>query len=338
MTRFLKEVNEQPEALRTLASFYRAEGAALLQEWHRLLDKYHCVVFCGMGTSEHAPLLIQEELLGLGKAVNIYDAGEFLHYLLPKADTGALYILVSQSGESAETKKVTESLAGKARIVVLANAENSTMARLADLFLPIKGGEEASVTNKTYLNTLALLYLIAGGSLKKLGQVAEYLSVSCKEEEIIQAAEFMGPADSVHFIARGPALAAARQMALTFMEGAKTHGTAFTGGAFRHGPFEVVGEGHRVVCLAPEGKTSSLCLKMAGEIAAAGSRVVLFTDLEKAPEHKNLRTIRLQSFSDEKLFPLALTVIQCYFLHHVARLRGFEAGVFNLASKVTTVQ
>lgn len=338
MTRFLDEVNEQPGALLNLVFFYRAQGEGLLDEWRKLLEKYERIVFCGMGTSEHAAYLIRYDLHARGKVVSIYDAGEYLHYLTDNVDTSALYVLISQSGESAETKKVAESLAGRADTVVLANNETSAMARLADLFLPIKGGEEVSVTNKTYLNTLALLYLMAGGRISKLEEVADGLKSTFKEDEVVRAAEFIGPAGSIHFIARGPALAAARQMALTFMEGAKTHAAAFTGGAFRHGPFEVLGEDHRAVILAPRGKTSHLCLSMAGEMAAAGSRVVLLTDLDQTPENKNVFTIRVRSFSEEKLFPLALAMVQNYLLHHMARLRGYEAGVFIRSTKVTTVE
>jgi len=338
LTRFLEEVNEQPQALFNLVSFYRNEGARLLEEWKKLLNDHKDLVFCGMGTSEFAPLLIQDKLLSLEKSVSIYDAGEYLHYLLGGIASGRLHVLISQSGESAETKKVAQALGGKEPLVVLANSEESTMACLADLFLPMKAGAESSVTNKTYLNTLALVYLMAGGSLGKLEEVAGYLGTSCNEAEVVEAAEFLQPADSLHFIARGPAMAAARQLALTFMEGARSHAAAFSGGAFRHGPFEVVGEGHRAVYLAPEGKTSSLCLAMAAEMARRGSRILLITDSTDVPAQDRLRVIGLKSFGDERLFPLALVVVQGYLLHHVARLRGFEAGVFTQISKVTTIE
>jgi len=338
MTRFLKEVDAQPQALLDLVSFYREQGAGLLERWNKLLEKHSSLTFIGMGTSELVSLLVQDTLYAQGKTVNIYDAGEYLHYLLPSSRTESLYVMVSQSGESVETRKVTKALAGKAPVVVLANADDSTMARLADLYFPMKAGAERLVSNKTYQNSLALLYLMADGKLGKLGELARYLADSCREGEMIQAAGFLQPADSIHFIARGPALAAACQMALTFMEGAKTHGTAFAAGAFRHGPFEVLGEKHRAVCLAPEGKTGELCLAMAREMASKGSRVVLLTDMARVPKHENLLTIRVRPFGEERLFPLALTVIQGHLLHHVARLRGYEAGVFDVVSKVTTVE
>ena len=127
-------------------------------------------------------------------------------------------------------------------------------------------------------------------------------------------------------------------MALTFMEGAKSHGAAFTGGAFRHGPFEVLGPGHRAVVLAPAGRTAGLLTAMSQEMAARGSRVVLITDLEESPRQENLLILRVRNFGEERLFGLAIAQVQGYLLHHVARLRGYEAGVFRIASKVTTVE
>ncbi len=335
-TRFIAEVDQQPEALRNLVSYYQKDGEKLLGLWRDLFHRHSKIIFCGMGTSEHVSLLIQDTLLQSGKAVFIYDAGEYLHYLLGFQSSESLFVLISQSGESAETKKVALATKGKAPIIVLANDESSAMARAADLFLPLKAGEEASVSNKTYLNTLALLYLMAGGRTAALAGVADYLADSVQSDQVTRAAEFLHPAQSIHFIARGPALAAARQLALTFMEGARVHSTAFTAGAFRHGPFEVVRKGHRAVFLVPSGKTSGLCFGLLEEMLALGSRVVLLTDCKDTPKDKNLFTIRFKSFGEERLLPLVIARFQGHLLHHLARLRGFEAGVFKTVSKVTT--
>jgi len=73
--------------------------------------------------------------------------------------------LISQSGESAETKKAALALAGKGSPpVVVVNDEASSMARAASLVLPMKAGAEKSISNKTYLNTLGVMHLLAGGS------------------------------------------------------------------------------------------------------------------------------------------------------------------------------
>ena len=78
-TKFIEEVNQQPDALRNLISFYQKDGGKLLHLWQDHLNKYSNIIFCGMGTSEHAGFLVQDALVKAGKTVSIYDAGEYLH-------------------------------------------------------------------------------------------------------------------------------------------------------------------------------------------------------------------------------------------------------------------
>ncbi len=339
-TDFLREVDSQPAALRQLAAFYRGrQGAELLERWRGLLESHGRVAFIGMGTSEIAPLLVRDTLLSAGIAVSMTDAGEYLHYCAENPRQDTLHVLISQSGESAETRKAAVRLAeASCPTVAIVNNQDSTMARAASLVLPIMAGEEKSISNKTYLNTLAVLRLAAGGTLEELDRLAGAMETTLDEQQVIRAAEHLAPAGSLHFIARGPALCSASQLALTFMEGASSHAKAFAGGAFRHGPYEVLDKDHRAVMIAPEGRTCELCMAMATEMADAGSHVVLVTDREEIPAHENIVRLKVSNPLGEHSFPLAFARVQAWLLHHVARLRGFEAGVFNRVSKVTDVE
>jgi len=339
-TGFLLEVDSQPEALRQLAAFYRSQpGEELLKRWRSLLESHEKVAFIGMGTSGIAPLLVRDTLIEADRAVSMTDAGEYIHYCADNPRDDTLHVLISQSGESAETRKAALLLSeASCPTVAIVNDEGSTMARAASLVLPIKAGEEKSISNKTYLNTLAVLHLAAGGTDGELDRLAGALNTGLDEEQVIRAAEHLSPADSLHFIARGPALCSANQLALTFMEGACSHGKAFAGGAFRHGPYELLGENHRAVMISPAGRTHGLCMAMAAEMAEAGSHVVLATDGEDYPVHENIVPLKVTNPLGEHSFPLAFARVQAWLLHHVARLRGFEAGVFNRVSKVTGVE
>ena len=162
-TGFLREVDSQPATLQALAEFYRGQGAELLGQWRSLMEKYGRIAFIGMGTSSIAPLLIRDILVSSGRTVTITDAGEYVHYCdTPLEET--LYVLISQSGESAETKKAALSLAeASCPTVAVVNDEASTMARAASLVLPMRAGEEKSISNKTYQNTMAVLRLMGRG-------------------------------------------------------------------------------------------------------------------------------------------------------------------------------
>jgi glucosamine--fructose-6-phosphate aminotransferase (isomerizing) len=344
---YLDEVAEQPDRLRDLADFYAGpEGRPRLVAWCEATRAQSGVLFSGMGTSEYAPLLVKHLLLSAGLRVDILDAGELYYYQRAVLSRGLLPVLVSQSGESVETRRLaTECIAARSPLVVLTNDTESTMARHASLVLPLLAGHETAVTTKTYVNTLALLYLMARAlsgdatfqrAIGELRQVAEWMASLDVDANVRQAAAFLLPAEAIQFVARGPSVVAAQQAALTFMEGARLPATALTAGAFRHGPFELAREGHRAVFFAPRGRTHEIVVGLARECAKMGSHVVLLTDADLTePVHPRLYVLRLPSIGEE-LFSLLAATPQALLLHHVAAGRGFVAGIFEYGSKVTT--
>ncbi|MDD2708324.1 MAG: SIS domain-containing protein [Verrucomicrobiae bacterium] len=337
---FLREIDEQPAALRNMLAFYEGEGRVALQRWGGLAAKHRRVVFCGMGTSEFAAEIVLPALVAEGIDATTIDAGEFLHY--PRRVEGVL-ALISQSGESVETRKVAERMKGKAPIIGLTNDAGSALGRLADVQLLMQAGREAAISTKTYVNTLALLFLMwkalvkgegIDHALEVLGWAADGMG-RVDREGIGRAAKGLSDAAAIHFIARGPAMAAARQAALTFMEGTLTPAAAFTGGAFRHGPFELVDEKHRGVVFVPQGRGGDLLAAMAVEMAEKGSRVAVITD---RPDFKEaggkLCVLGVPSWGEE-LFPLSAAATQELLLDAVAREKGFEAGKFRHGQKIT---
>ena len=336
-SRFLEEVEAQPQALMDLVSFYRAHGAPLLDQWRRLAGEHARVFFTGMGTSEYAPEFILPALAGSGIDATTHDAGERLHY--PGA-MGGLWVLISQSGESVETRTLTGTLRNGPTTIVMTNDESSSMARNGTLVLPMKAGAESAISTKTYVNTLALLYLMGrslGGDLAAALERLEALAAGmggCERDRIREAGAMLSEAAAIHFIARGPALVAAKQAALTFMEGARIPCGAFTGGAFRHGPFELVDETHYGVFLAPGGRSFELLRSQALEAAELGGHVVLVTDQQAGPVHRNVMVLSVPD-SGEELFTLSAATALEFLLHAAAVQKGLEPGVFRHGSKIT---
>ena len=343
---FLSQVAEQSDRLRDLADFYAGEeGQRGLVAWREMAQAHGDVLFSGMGTSEHAPLLVKHLFLDAGLRVGIEDAGELYYYQQAALTPDCLPVLISQSGESIETRRLAAECLAARSSVVLTNDVESTMARYVSLLLPMCAGHETAISTKTYVNTLALLYLMArslagdvalGQAIEDVYHTAWRMASLDLEDTIRQAAAFFLPAEAVQFVARGPSMVAARQAALTFMEGAKLPSTALTAGAFRHGPLELAREGHRVVFFVPQGRTFEITVGLARECAEKGSRVVLLTDVE-LPDTVNPRmyVIGIPSVG-ELLFPVLVATPQALLLHHVAAGRGFVAGVFDHGSKVTT--
>lgn len=345
MSRFLDEIAELPGALRRMAEFYRGEGGGFLEQWAARLKGRRVARFTGMGTSEFAPLAIRARMAKTGTAVSVLDSGEWLHFGATTPADDEVVVLLSQSGESFEIVKIIErGLAGN-DFIAITNNQQSTLGRSASLVLPLHAGEEASISTKTYSNTLGLLYLMARAvegqaavnrALDELDEAADCV-LSAKEESIKAAAASLLPATGIAFIGRGASYVAARQSALTFMEGTRLLAGAFTAGAFRHGPFEANGPDFRLVTFLPEGPTRCVTENMAREAARLGSRVVLLTDTD-AVEEPNVKVVRMRNVKGEareELFPLVASAAQALLLHHVAAGRGIEAGHFRFGGKVT---
>lgn len=336
---FLTEIAEQPAAVRDLVAYYRGEGRTALERWARAALSEGWVVFAGMGTSEFVAESVIAEMTRLRVDAMTIDAGELLHY--PRPVNGML-VLISQSGESVETRKLAECGAYFETLAALTNNPESTIARKVAYHLPICAGVEGAISTKTYVNQLALLRLMCKSldmnesitsALDELLKLADAMP-NYDQRSIDAAADLLADAEAIHFIARGPALAAAKQAALTFMEGTHTYATWFAGGAFRHGPFEMVGESHRCVFFIPGGKTFDLLVSMAKEVAEKGSRVVAITDQDVDLASPNTRVLKVPDFG-ENLFPVTAATTQELLLHAVASRRGVKAGEFRYGGKVT---
>lgn len=339
MTAFVKEVSEQPDALLRLAAFYRGQGRARLEEWAGRARAHRRVVFAGMGTSEFAPETILGALAEQGIDADTRDAGEWLHY--PRT-CHPLTVLISQSGESVETRLLAEQLRPATELAAITNDEASSLARMAGLVLPLAAGAETAISTKTYVNTLALLYLMARAlaapsvleeALACLEQAAEAMR-QIDRAQVDLAAGMLADAAAIHFVARGPALVAAKQAALTFMEGARLPTAAHAGGAFRHGPFELADASLRCVFFIPDGPTRRLLEAMAVEAAGKGGQVVVITDAAVDLGGARMSVLRV-SPCGEVLFPIAAAAIQAHLLDAVAAGRGLEAGRFRHGQKIT---
>lgn len=345
MSRFTDEIQELPEALLRMVTFYRTEGRDRLVAWTAKLQGVNTILFSGMGTSEFVPLAIRPRLAETGIACTTIDTGEWLHYGTTWPKERSLVVLVSQSGESVEVKRLVDNNTVKSGFVAITNDVNSTLGTHAELTLPLCAGEEATISTKTYTNSLGLLYLLSAASrgtaaveqaLSALEQIAECI-LSAEEAQIIAATEFLLPGHALAFVARGPACATAKQCALTFMEGARCLTGSFSGGAFRHGPFESVGPDFRLVIFAPSGRTFSLLEKVGREAAARGAQVVFVTD---APLHEeqHIKTVfvrNIQGAASEDLFPVVVSGTHPRLLHYLAQAKGLEAGIFRYGHKVT---
>ena len=336
-TVFLREIAEQPFALRRAIDYYRTEGREPLARWHTLLQARKRVLFSGMGSSEYAVETILPTLARRGLESWLVDAGELLHF--PRPFDGLL-VLISQSGESAETRQLAAQASG--RFVAVTNHPESAIARLAALHLPMLAGDEAAISTKTYVNTLAVLHLMAreagkvDPALDRLERVSEAMN-AVPPESIEKAADVLAGAPALQFIARGPAMAAAKEACLSFVEGTRLMTSALTGGAFRHGPLELADANHYCVMFIPQSPTADLLNHLALELTAKGSHVVVITD-QPAGAVPAVAAVLSVPAHGEDLFCLEVASVHARLLDAVARRRGLTAGDFRYSGKITLTE
>lgn len=337
----------QPSALRAAADYYHTrEGAVLLARSADMIGSRRRIVFTGMGTSFYAPYLIAKELVGLFPSLEFWDAGELLHFGLNGLRDETILIAVSQSGESAETRNVVEKTAGRVPILSIVNNSASFMGRNADLILPLHAGDEASISAKTYTNTLAVLLLLSSALRKErlhemIGEL--YLTADIMKrnldtihEAARSAVRFFGATGTLHCIARGSDCVTARQWALILKEGAGLFTEALSGGLFRHGPIELAGEGHIAACVVSAGNEPDLTITLAAELHSLGSRVLVLSDGcgKRLPDYPGMMEVCLESPSP-RCFPIMCAPFIELFVHEAAKFRGREAGIFRHATKIT---
>ncbi|MER3452846.1 MAG: hypothetical protein C4344_04070 [Acidimicrobiia bacterium] len=342
----LDDIRSQVDLILRLHAEYTGDLAVHLAEAARALEPRATgqgVLAVGMGSSLAAARVLPP-LLG-SPSVRVEDAGEVLHYGLEGASTASAIIAISQSGRSVETVRVVRELrrVNPNPVVVITNAPDSPLAQLADVVLPLLAGEETVAATKTYLATLIVLLHLANRVLRvavntgEISSVAAWVTREVTRDlgEAVPAALAERPA--LFVVGRGPSLSVADYAALVMKEVAMIPAEGMSGGAFRHGPLEMIQRDVGVVVLAPEGRTTRLAIELALEIADRDRPVWLLTDSRhsaRLPTLPALHTTVIPPVS-EAVSPLATAIPLQLLAVRTAYARGRQAGSLALVSKVT---
>lgn len=341
MSSYLQEIYEQPQELRNCVEKHRRGNFTDLRKGQQLLKEARTIVFSGMGTSYYASFFMREKLAA-HRPIFI-EAGELYEYEQAMLGSDVVLILISQSGESIEVCRLLKVLPQGCKVLAITNDTQSTLGKAADCVLELYAGEEKTITNRTYTNTLALLWLLrtkteelqmtATQLLQAADEMEYFLHNSESGKVVRQAAAALQPAEAIHFIGRGcVSLVSACQAALIFTEGARCTGYGCTTGAFRHGPMERCGPEHRAVVFLQEDqyteKTRALCRKMA---SLGTHTIVIGAEIE---QQENLTHIPLLGTGTER-FAFCAAVAFELLLVNTAGGKGLCAGEFHAAAKVT---
>ena len=354
-----KEIFEQPQALaNTLEMIGGAQSLApqlFGAQGPELLAGVKSVLIIACGTSFHSGLVARywiEQLAGIPCVVEI--ASEY-RYRVSVPDPDTLVVVISQSGETADTlASVRHAKAlGMARTLAICNVAESAIVRECALrFLTRAGPEIGVASTKAFTTQLATLFLLATTLAKLAGkltpeQEAEYLAdlrhlpvavqkVLALEDGIRQwAARF---ADKQHalFLGRGHHYPIAMEGALKLKEISYIHAEAYAAGELKHGPLALVDKHMPVVSIAPNDALLEKLKSNLKEVEARGGELYVFADAgSEIPESEGVHILHMPEHYG-MLSPVLHVIPLQLLSYHAALVKGTDVDKpRNLAKSVT---
>jgi glucosamine--fructose-6-phosphate aminotransferase (isomerizing) len=293
-----------------------------------------------------------EQVAGLAAEVDV--ASEF-RYRDPVLSEKSWAVFVSQSGETADTLAALRYCSGKvAKIAAVVNVPTSSIAREADLALPILAGVEVGVAStKAFtcqLTVLALLALKAGldrgkitpdeldGHLANLAKLPGLMNHAMTlSGEIAQIAEELAEARDVLFLGRGAMYPLALEGALKLKEISYIHAEGYASGELKHGPIALIDKDVPVIVMAPRDALFEKTVSNMQEVMARNGKVLLISDAEGIKEAGmgTWRTLTLPQVP-APFAPILYSVPAQLLAYHTANAKGTDVDQpRNLAKSVT---
>jgi glutamine---fructose-6-phosphate transaminase (isomerizing) len=302
--------------------------------------RWRKIILTGMGSSYFGLLPLYYRLVSAGLPAWLVETSELLYWpAFLSADT--LVVAASQSGSSVETVRLLEDFGSHCCVIGLTNTDDSPLARRSTFAVLTKAGQEATVSCKTYLATLAAQIwlgdqLIDGQhDYAGLGGAPEMVQVYLDKlpEHIDTLKTVLEGVSQIYLTGRGTSIASAGTGGLILKESVHIAAEGMSSAAFRHGPFEMIGPETFVLVFAGCGETVRLNHKLYSDVVAAGGRTVLV-----APDPLGQPGVfTLPSCPEPALQIMEILPVQMMTLA-LAELRNLQAGSFSLATKVTTTE
>ncbi len=331
-TYMLKEIHEEAEVIK------KTSEASIDFD----ITKYDEIDIVACGSAYHAGLVgkyMIEKLCNI--KVNVCIASEYQydkHFYKGKT----LVIAISQSGETADTKKCVN-IANDMGVDTLGivNVKGSSIARICKhVIYTLAGPEIAVATTKAYLAQITTLILLAVKNSKEMVNTEDLQKLPYYIETLINKdytslANMLYTKDDIYFIGRGIDYALCMEGSLKLKEISYIHSEAYAAGELKHGTISLISEGTPVIVVATSDELYLKTISNAKEVKARGAYVILVTDKEVINEGVYDELISIPKVTEE-LRPI-LTIIPLQLIsYEVAKLRGNDIDKpKNLAKSVT---
>lgn len=352
-----KEIFEQPVVVaQTLQSYIRpVEQQVALPQMDFELSAINRVTIIACGTASYVGMIGKYWIEQLARVPVEVDVASEYRYRDPVLSTDMLGVVVSQSGETADTLAALRHMkAGGVTTAGIINVPTSSMAREVDLLLPTHAGPEIGVAStKAFTCQLAVMAALAVNLARAKGRIsadeeaeivrhlieapAAINAALAHDAEIEAMAHTIAQARDVLYLGRGPDYALALEGALKLKEISYIHAEGYAAGEMKHGPIALIDEAVPIIVIAPSGPLFEKTVSNMQEVRARGGKVVLISDAAGLAEAGEgcLATIEMPSVHP-LIAPLVYAVPVQLLAYHVAVAKGTDVDQpRNLAKSVT---
>ncbi len=352
-----KEIMEQPKAIRDTISPRIRDGKIVLDDitlTREQVESFRRIVIVACGSAYHVGVVAKYALEQLTRIPVEVDVASEFRYRHPIIDDKALVLVISQSGETADTlAAMREAKRLGARTLSIVNVVGSSIANESDDVLYTWAGPEIAVaTTKAYSTQLAVVYLLAlyladllgtissqeyASYLEDLQRLPEQIEAVLQNREHIQYfASRNFNAKDIFFIGRNIDYALSLEGSLKLKEISYIHSEAYAAGELKHGTISLVEDGTLVVALASYLPLFDKTMSNVKEVKARGAYVLGLTVEGKTEIEKETDFVFYLPATNAMMQPSLMVVPLQLFAYYVAAMKGCDIDKpRNLAKSVT---
>ncbi len=281
----LKEINDIPLAITNTNDYHNNNNIIP----KNILKNSTEVHFFGCGTAYHSGVMGAKFIEYICKIpAYAHIASEYNDsQMLTKND--ALYVFISQSGETSDTLNAMRSIQKKAKVIAITNVMHSTLAQEADFVFPVIAGKEVSVASTKAYNAQILAILKLANQIAKtqnketkepnLNDILEGINLILKNNEIVNLATYTSKYNKIFFIGRSFDYVTAMEGSLKLKEISYINCSAFPAGELKHGTLALVDNKTLVIAIITDEKVKAKMESALNEVKARKAKTLVFTNL-----------------------------------------------------------
>ena len=353
----IKEINEQGASIDELLRVNLKNNQVNFEQGSfskEEIQKIKRIYIVACGTAYNSGLVAKFALEKFTKIPVVCDLASEFRYNEPFLDEDTLVILISQSGETADSLKALRfAKENQAKTLLITNTLASSMDREADRSIYCYAGPEIAVAStKAYTTQLVNFYLLALDFAKKLGKIEEksyqtYLKelreIPAKIDQILENdeiikefAEEIKNKSSLFYIGRGLDYATTIEAALKLKEVSYIHTEAFAAGELKHGTISLIEEGTPVIAIMSQENLTAKTLSNVEEVVARGANVFIITSHKDSRMEKITNKIFNLPETLDILYPLLTVIPGQLMAYYTSKAKGIDVDKpRNLAKSVT---